>query len=563
VPAEDDAALLPIAAPLPTGAPHDVAQALATQVLAGGDDGVAALRTALVHSGIGIIDLDGSVIDPPAAPAIGMNVQAGQLPLLVNLVQDGPSATLDDLIADWSDMLNVDLPLAAGRKAFAADYFKAAVTAKPATRQFYALFLEALGSANPSPNKLVVRGDPDNVWLNGAQEFLVLLEWAHDDVAYRAAHAKGMLREERVAGAAQGAGNGGGLPCTLGDNAQTVSDVGGSSTAAGAGAFWSWLIEQSKSPPNDGPVPGDAELSGAEVAAIILTLGQAIVSAALFEGDMQMSGSPPLVRTQSTHQAGEQRTLTVTVKFDVGKGQYANCLRYILNLAGQDFSLPNDGPVSNAQIHWTMPEAGDSLDQPAEFYQVSGKDAVNTTTDGNGQSQTGLQGAKQRVEVPDNAPKVTENVVVKAAVTVRGDTLANDFSDAIGIPFAGYAAPIQILNNIIQRMGPYSVTRSFAVQDWAKDFKIDANSVYDNGEGVYPHLSLIKCAGIAGTWTADDGFSFKLNKYGTGTYHSTTGPVTITLILNGDGARLRFENDFLQQEWPVIPGDWCNGDTPK
>ena len=558
-PAADDATLLPPAAAMPAGAPEDAAAALATQVLAGGDAGVGALRTALVHAGIGIVDLDGTVIDPPAKPSIGMNVQAGQLPLLVALAQRGASTTLNDLLADWSDILGTKLPLAAGRKAIAADYFAAASANRPAPVHFYALFLDALGSTNPLPNLLALDQDPDNVWLNGAQVFLILVQWAHDDVAFRAAHTSGLLQTESVAGAAADAG----LPCTLGSSEQATSDAAGSTTATIAGAFWSWVTGASHSPPGAGPVPGSGGFGGAQVASIMLTVAQAIASAAMFDGDMQLSGNPPLVRTKSTSQPGEDRTLTVTVKFNVGKGQYANCLRYILNLSGQDFSLPNDGALKGGKIHWIMLDTGNSLDGPAQFYQLGGTSAVDTVTDDNGQSQTGLQGSQQRVEIPDNVPQVIKRVTVMAAVTVKPDTLFNDFFDAIGLPLAGVAAPVTILNNILQRTSTYDVTRTFSVQDWAKDFKIDANAVYDNGFGHYPHESIIKCAGIAGTWDDGHGFSFHLDKNGIGTYPTTVGPATITLILNGDGARLRFENNSIQQEWPVIPGDWCNGDTPK
>jgi hypothetical protein len=543
-----------------------VANALATQVLAGGDTGVAALRTALVHAGIGIIDIDSTVVDPPTKPSIGMNVQAGQLPLLVTLAQRGPATTLDEVVADWNDILDVQLPLVAARTHIAADYYAAATTARPATRQFYALFLDALGSANPNPNKLALDQDPTSVWLNGAQTFLMFLQWAHDDVAYRAAHHIPDLPTPSAGSAGAepaGAAAGTTAPCTLGDNQKLITDPLSTGTSMVAGKFWSWISNVEKNPIGEGPVGNPDGLGKMEIFGIVLAIAQALATGAMFTGTMEMEGSPQLVRTTSTHQPGENRTLTLTLKYSIGKGQYANCVRYALNIFGQDASVPDGGAIKGAQIHWIMLNTGNSLDGPTQFYQVSGSSATDTTTDDTGTTQTGLQGAQQRVEIPENTPKVTKSVTVMAAVTVKPASLWNDILDSIGLPLAGFAAPVQIINNILQRTGTYDVTRTFSVQDWAKDFKIDANALYDNGFGHYPFEDIIKCAGIAGTWSNGHGFSFQLNKDGVGTIPTTDGPATITLILDGDGARLRFLSSGIQQEWPVIPGDWCNGDTPK
>ena len=46
------------------------------------------------------------------------------------------------------------------------------------------------------------------------------------------------------------------------------------------------------------------------------------------------------------------KTVVATVTMDIGKGQWVNCFRTMMNLAGLDFNLPNDGPVKDAGIRW-------------------------------------------------------------------------------------------------------------------------------------------------------------------------------------------------------------------
>jgi len=97
----------------------------------------------------------------------------------------------------------------------------------------------------------------------------------------------------------------------------------------------------------------------------------------------------------------------------------------------------------------------------------------------------------------------------------------------------------------------------------AKDFKIDAAPEYSGG--TMDHLYLVKCNGVAGTWSGSNGFSFTLDSSGHGTMSNDFGDtVTITLVLDTASPYLEMEDPGIAiQKFPVTPGDFCNGDTPR
>src|SRR5207237_8440939 len=87
---------------------------------------------------------------------------------------------------------------------------------------------------------------------------------------------------------------------------------------------------------------------------VMLALIKLIAYYACMETDITMSGEPPLVRTQDMYHAGEKRTLTATVRENIGKWQALNCTRIALNGANLDISLPNDGPMAGVKTQWLL-----------------------------------------------------------------------------------------------------------------------------------------------------------------------------------------------------------------
>ena len=97
-----------------------------------------------------------------------------------------------------------------------------------------------------------------------------------------------------------------------------------------------------------------------------------------------MTMDEPLVRTKDVKPAsGERKELTATVRLNVGNASMLNCFRIMLNAAGLDFSLPNDGAVKGAQVDWDgldgFDEAAATLhDGPDQIVRFVGDQAVST-----------------------------------------------------------------------------------------------------------------------------------------------------------------------------------------
>jgi hypothetical protein len=99
--------------------------------------------------------------------------------------------------------------------------------------------------------------------------------------------------------------------------------------------------------------------------------------------------------------------------------------------------------------------------------------------------------------------------------------------------------------------------------DPGTDFKIDAAPELSGG--TMGHLYIVKCNGVAGTWTASNGFSFTLDQNGHGTMSNDLGQtVTISLVLDTPSPYLQLAVPGIAiQKFPVTAGDFCNGDTPR
>ena len=67
-----------------------------------------------------------------------------------------------------------------------------------------------------------------------------------------------------------------------------------------------------------------------------------------------------LERTKSNTTAGDVRTLTAKLKVLPSSWDKLKCVRFALNLAGIDVSLPNAGPLSDTTVQWNLVMGGDS-----------------------------------------------------------------------------------------------------------------------------------------------------------------------------------------------------------
>jgi hypothetical protein len=133
-------------------------------------------------------------------------------------------------------------------------------------------------------------------------------------------------------------------PCTLTPAEGTIKDGYALGTSVAFSKLMEYLADHGM-----GVAGKIASVTG--TANLALAYAKLTATMAAFNGDIQMQGDPPLVRTRQHSPPGELRQFTATVKLDLDKSQIAICLRPMLNSIVLDFSLPNGGAIAGAEVH--------------------------------------------------------------------------------------------------------------------------------------------------------------------------------------------------------------------
>jgi len=553
-----DSLLLPPAAPVPAGDVDHAAAVLAAQAARGGTPGLAALRTALAQSGFALTDVGGKVAVPAAAPAMGLDIPVGEVLALNGQNGTDHGETLSQIAATLAVPVAARINQATMVTSLQSGVAAAAAPGSAAPRpvRFLAAFITSLGPYDAVDSLTTLQ-----TWLTYVG--LASAFWQEAVVAGKATHSTSAVSATLTAFQDGGAG------CSGSDTTGKILDVAaaglnflaGGVSATGFGGLAGVIADAGEKTRG----ASDVYDVGDYVAWINigLSLAHIIAEATSFTGDLEMDGGEPLVRTKETHGYDERRTLTLNARFTIPKTQWANCFRTAINTAGLDFSVPNDGPITGAQVTWTMDnDPTGVLNNPTEFYLLSGSagGGVVTTTDDNGKTQVGLEGLPQRHKIPDSVQPFIRHVRITAGVTVRANNMFNDLVDAVSTVLAGPGAAASIVSTMIDHTGSFTVSKSFQVKDWPKDFKIDA--AFQDSGGYSGTVTGLKCDGIAGEWVLHGGggtLSFTLNDDGEGTTPGDEGPVPVRLVINGDSAELEWSGQEVQQKLAVIPGDFCNG----
>jgi hypothetical protein len=556
-----DAAALPAAAPKPSGSPQDQALALAKQVKAGGKSAEAALRTALTLGGITLTEVDGTVVAKGAAPSLGVSIPIGQIMFVAdqNTYEHGLSAgqVASTIDAVWSDKIDATKL----RDALLDDLRAQAAGTKPSdasTQAFLSSFIIDVGMQATPPSDIAAATGSD-VELTGMQNWLLWLSLAGGAYtnAVAAAHAKGTAYVFTGAHAALAADN----PCSAFNGA--IGDAGANAAGAVTGGVpltgWdgvSSLIPES----NPGKSMGLGEWLG--VANAALSLVHLLVEGLALNGKYSVNPSP-VERTKGIAPAvGANATVKLTLFYKLPMGQYANCLRGVLNASGLDFSLPNDGPIKDAEVGWDLDNSPGLDNNPLQYYSLNGESATTTHTDSDGVTQTGIQGRWQKSPVPKDVKPFMETVTLRAGVQIKPNEILGTLNDAISAVLGGVAAPVIIAVNMIERSKILTEVMTVQVKDWPLDFMVDADMDQDNGNGNHPHISGVKCNGVAGEWKLNingaPGLDFTLDANGKGTTHGDFGTVNVTLI-QGDPAKLQFSiSGAYYQTVTVTAGQFCD-----
>lgn len=553
-PTGPDSALLPKPEPSAAATPDEAAAELARKVLAGGDGALPALLAALEQSGIDVrdMDLDNRVVNTPAQPRQGMAFQAGEVVLLDRLRQQRYAFELRAL----AEVMTSAYQLPAEKhpeRLFSWEIIKALrrhAESDVPTMRFWARFIIELGRQGPGEYDLL---EPDEfvgldgkIALDGVQLLLILLRLAGDLDVYRAptgaatatdggtgdatagrrvprlpggwyasrpgaldrrtrtaaapwAATAGLLLAARQgtssgAGGTGGGSSGGGGDCNMDYAAGVATDAGAVAATEGFSQMLERLFGEA----------GQRWSRGMAIANVALTLLKFVVNGFLLDVQIEFSdGAGRLERTKSDSADGKTLEATATVRLNAGGSRYLNCFRIMLNAAGVDFNVGNDGPIDNAKVTWKLYRGGATGSGDIGVAQFRGDPQMRT--DGAGMARITVEGKRQRRQLPEAAVAVEKPASLGIEVVLKDSSLAQDLVDAIGA-FTGGAIGVAV--SLLERMVPFGAERPFTVIDWAADYKVD----YQHPRGV--HFYGGTCERPTGQWditisgdSSQDGFT--------------------------------------------------------
>jgi hypothetical protein len=475
---------LPAPLAQPAGPPEQAAAELATRVIAEDDQSTAAWLTALQLSGFSVRGDDGSLAIESVKPGQGILIDAWEAAAIAKLLGDGMHIRFTDLGTAFARTMPPlkDAPVAT---LLLQGLRTAAHGTQPAMR-FWADFIAELGRKASSPFDLLAPDvDPARVELDAMQVSLILRRLAADLILVKGS--KGYPDPASLLDPASYAVEGGPFvqegddgskpPCTLKELESQILD----SNAYLAGKGFDTLLEYLSEHGMEGAGKFSAATSAANA---VLAIVKLIAYYACLETDITMSGDAPLVRTQSQFQNGEKRTLTATVRENIGKWQTLNCTRLALNGANLDISLPNDGPVAGVKTQWVLTSGGYDVNHgqfsepfvelvfPDGTPQVQSA-AVPVTnasapkTDEEGHTTIDIEGVKQKEKLRNPLPQMKQ-AQVRFTVAAKPVTMSQDLIDAVGIGALGgatlaFGGPVEMLlrSNIY-----FSKALNIPVKDW-------------------------------------------------------------------------------------------------
>lgn len=475
---------LPAPLAQPGGPPEQTAAELATRVMAEDEQSTAAWLTALQLSGFSVRGDDGSLAIESVKPGQGILIDAWETAAIAKLLGDGMHIRLTDLGVAFARTMPPlkDAPVAT---LLLQGLRTAAQGTQPAMR-FWADFIAELGRKAASPYDLLAPDvDPAKVELDAMQVSLILRRLAADLIIVKGGKgqpdpASSLLEPSyEVAGGpfVQEGGDGAKPPCTLKELEAQILD----SNAYVAGKGFDTLLEYL----SEHGMEGAGKFSTAtSIANAVLAIVKLIAYYACMETEITMSGEPPLVRTQKQFENGEKRTLTATVRENIGKWQVLNCTRLALNGANLDISLPNDGPVAGVKTQWVLTSGGYDVNHgqfsepfvelvfpdgtpQVQSASVPVTDASAPKTDEEGHTTIDIEGVKQKEKLRNPLP-LMKQAQVRFTVAAKPVTMSQDLIDAVGVGALGgatlaFGGPVEMLlrSNIY-----YSKALNIPVKDW-------------------------------------------------------------------------------------------------
>lgn len=323
---------------LPRGNVDQQAAAMAKAVSLRDESSTAALYAAILAAGFAVRDDDGSVMQT-SERGQGLILNSWELAATAKLYGEDYGvglSHLSDAFARGIPELK-DAPLATA----VLDGIRAGANSNNTPVRFLSRFIVELGKNSKAGYDLLGDVDPTKTRLDAIQVSLILSRLSGDLRAV----------EQKTAHHAKSAGP---LPANWQSPCETTAkeDLILDYNALASTSLFGILANK---------VGGKLKKYGgaAGVANLFATVFKFILTYSLVDVEITMDGDM-LERTKSNTTHGDVRTLTAKLKVLPSSWEKMKCVRFALNLAGIDVSLPSAGPLSDTTVQWNLVRGGDS-----------------------------------------------------------------------------------------------------------------------------------------------------------------------------------------------------------
>ena len=415
---------------LPRGNADQQVAALAKAVSLHDESSTAALYAAVLAAGFAVRDNDGSVMQT-SERGQGLILDSWELAAAAKLYGEDYGVMLSHL----SDAFTRGIPelKEAPLANVVLDGIRAGANSNNQPARFLSRFIVELGKNSKPSYDLLGNVDPTKTRLDAIQVSLILSRLSGD---LRAAEKNTAHHAKALPASWQS-------PCETTAREDLILDY----NALASTSLFGILANK---------VGGKLKKYGgaAGVASLFATVFQFILTYSLVDVEITMDGDM-LERTKSNTTHGDVKTLTAKLKILPSSWDKMKCVRFALNLAGIDVSLPSAGPLSDTTVQWNLVKGGDSQgifgavvdwisgeDEREDIVFLNPKDGKRTA-DESGVSTIYVIGAAQKQDLTRRkvfelykAAGVNVGVQIKPTKIKDAEAAMSNLVDVVGIIFS-------------------------------------------------------------------------------------------------------------------------------
>ncbi len=418
---------------LPRGNADQQAAALAKAVSLHDESSTAALYAAVLAAGFAVRDNDGSVMQT-SERGQGLILDSWQLAATAKLYGEDYGVMLSHL----SDAFARGIPelKEAPLASVVLDGIRAGANSNNQPVRFLSRFIVELGKNSEPSYDLLGNVDPTKTRLDAIQVSLILSRLSGDLRAAEKPTAHHTKSTRPLPANWQS-------PCETTAREDLILDY----NALASTSLFGILANK---------VGGKLKKYGGAVgvANLFSTVFKFILTYSLVDVEITMDGDM-LERTKSNTTHGDVKTLTAKLKILPSSWDKMKCVRFALNLAGIDVSLPSAGPLSDTTVQWNLVMGGDSQgifgsvvdwisgeDEREDIVFLNPKDGKRTA-DESGVSTIYVIGAAQKEDLTRRkvfelykAAGVNVGVQIKPTKVKDAEAALSNLMDVVGIIFS-------------------------------------------------------------------------------------------------------------------------------